>query len=339
MENLPLQEETDSLAGLTIQDSAESDAPSIPAAEAETETVDVIQDDAEEELVRKVINEALGDNVSGFKLIVLTVHIVFLESGFVRVNQDSSIAVRCLQVTDDSPSVCSWRYTLPEIVGDGTSHCVNMEFRTLGNLVEVCGSLSESTKPTHCVSFDKHKSAKLLELMLANSEYKASVKDFSFGDEVFKMWKFAKDLLAIPLMIDLCEKAGLDLPPCWTRLSTDQKLMILERLPGVDLARVACTCSELRYLSSTKDLWKKSTLRVEETRILRKLYKPSPKMRATVRKTLYPYKAFMLVSSKLVGNQSPLRRSRSGHITANERRAPNSKDKFTRWGQIIPAPT
>jgi len=33
--------------------------------------------------------------------------------------------------------------------------------------------------------------------------------------------------------------------------------MIIEYLPGVDLAKVYCTCFELQYLASNDELWKK----------------------------------------------------------------------------------
>ncbi|KAL4310969.1 hypothetical protein GQ457_01G000130 [Hibiscus cannabinus] len=49
---------------------------------------------------------------------------------------------------------------------------------------------------------------------------------------------------------DLCYKTGLPLPACLIRLK------ILELLPGVDIARMECVCSEMRYLASNNDLWK-----------------------------------------------------------------------------------
>ncbi|KAH6766035.1 hypothetical protein C2S52_017018 [Perilla frutescens var. hirtella] len=65
-----------------------------------------------------------------------------------------------------------------------------------------------------------------------------------------------KDNLALPLLIDFCEEAGLELPPCFMRLPTELKLKILESLSGVDVAKVSCVCSELRYLASSDDMWK-----------------------------------------------------------------------------------
>ncbi|PSS02739.1 F-box protein [Actinidia chinensis var. chinensis] len=40
-------------------------------------------------------------------------------------------------------------------------------------------------------------------------------------------------------------------------LPTDLKLKILESLPGVDIVKLGGLCSELRYLCSDLDLWKR----------------------------------------------------------------------------------
>ncbi|XP_020239863.1 F-box protein SKIP22 [Cajanus cajan] len=283
-ETLAHKPETTSRHGPTIQalpESLDDDAPSIPTTEkpptlddAEADTVDtidgsneavVVSTNSEPFFVRRVLKEALGNNVSDFKLLVFTVHGIVLESGFVRVDLDSVMDVGCSHMLEDPPSVfssvVSLRYTLPEILTNGASHSVNIKFQTLGHFVNVCGSLSDDVgSRLHCVCLDKRKCVRPLELMLANCESKGSVNDsgdFQFGNEVFEMWKMVKDRLALPLLIDLCEKAGLDLPPCFMRLPMELKLMILERLPGVDLAKVACTCSELRYLSTNNELWKK----------------------------------------------------------------------------------
>jgi len=74
--------------------------------------------------------------------------------------------------------------------------------------------------------------------------------------EVFRFWKTVKDRLCLPLLIDICEKNGLPPPPCFARLPTDLKLKVLELLPGGDVARFACTGSEVKYLASNDELWK-----------------------------------------------------------------------------------
>lgn len=225
----------------------------------------VVRSNSEPFFVKRVLREALGNDVSDFKLLVFAVHAVILESGFVRVDEVSGISISCSHLLDEWPSsMISLRYTLPEILTNGSSHTVNLKIQTLGHLVNVCGSLFDDVgSKLHRVCLDKCKFARPLGLMLANSESKASSNDgggddpCGNGNEVFELWKMVKDRLALPLLIDLCEKAGLDLPPCFMRLPMELKLMILEYLPGVDLAKVAFTCSELRYLASSDELWKK----------------------------------------------------------------------------------
>ena len=77
--------------------------------------------------------------------------------------------------------------------------------------------------------------------------------------EVFEFWKTVKDEIALPLLIDLCEMAGLVLPPCLMRLLPDLKLKIFESLPVVDLVKVGCVCSELQNLSTFNELWKQKS--------------------------------------------------------------------------------
>ncbi|CAK8573814.1 unnamed protein product [Lathyrus sativus] len=230
------------------------------------ETVALVEkNNPEPDFVKKILKEALGDGGSDFKLLVFAVHAVILESGFVRVDRDSGKAI------DDvsSSSMISLRYTLPEIVSKGLSHAVGLKIQTLGNFVNVYGSLCDDVgSRVHRVYLDKFRFAKPLELMLANSEPNANANasvsvsvsgnDNDGGDdEVFELWKIVKDKLALPLLIDLCDKAGLDLPPCFMRLPMELKLLIFEFLSGDDLAKVCCTCSELSYLASNDELWRK----------------------------------------------------------------------------------
>ncbi|GER33419.1 hypothetical protein STAS_09557 [Striga asiatica] len=55
--------------------------------------------------------------------------------------------------------------------------------------------------------------------------------------------------------------------------------------------------------------------------------------------TLEPLKLFMLLSLISCGNQTPFFSLINGHIMPYERTAPRSRDKFTMWEQIMPAPT
>ncbi|CAL0316326.1 unnamed protein product [Lupinus luteus] len=247
-----------------------SDAPSIPepekfqtldAAEAKTadlvngsvEAVTVEKSNSQPSFLKRVLIDSIENDVNDFKLLVFAVHAVFLESGFVRVDKAFNIPPSV------SGSTVSFRYSLPEIlISSSDIKTVVLKFPTLGHLVHVYGSLSDvhgSGLPEVCL--DKCKYARPLENMLKNSES----KDDQCEKEIFEFWKMVKDRLALPLLIDLCDKAGLDPPPCFMRLPSELKLKILEYVPGVDLAKVACVSRELRYLSSTNDLWK---LKIEE---------------------------------------------------------------------------
>ncbi|OVA01182.1 F-box domain [Macleaya cordata] len=72
--------------------------------------------------------------------------------------------------------------------------------------------------------------------------------------EVFEFWKVTKDNLALPLLIELCDKTGLAYTSCFMRLPTDIKLKILEFLSDFDIAVMACISSELKHLCLNNDL-------------------------------------------------------------------------------------
>ncbi|KAK1359101.1 F-box protein SKIP22 [Heracleum sosnowskyi] len=220
--------------------------------------------------LRKVFVKELGDDGGNHhKLLVIAVHAVLLESGFVCYDPVKNLVIKGFNFPEKWPSsafVMSMRYTLPEIVNrdgvrvDGVKTVV-LKFQSMGKFFKVYGSLS--TGPgTHCVCVNEDQLVLFLNLIWANCGSVSETNENGgvlFTDparEVFAFWRTVKDKLALPLLIDLCEKAGLELPPCFIRLPTDLKLQILACLPGVDVAKVGCTCSELRYLSSSDDLWK-----------------------------------------------------------------------------------
>ncbi|KAI3972791.1 hypothetical protein MKX01_019449 [Papaver californicum] len=70
--------------------------------------------------------------------------------------------------------------------------------------------------------------------------------------------EIVRDEIALPLLSDLCDKTVLAYSPCFTfsLLPGDLKLKILQLLPGINVARIGCVSSELRYLCSNNDLWK-----------------------------------------------------------------------------------
>ncbi|KAI7990441.1 F-box protein SKIP22 [Camellia lanceoleosa] len=77
---------------------------------------------------------------------------------------------------------------------------------------------------------------------------KDSFSNLQAAREVFEFWKTVKDKLALPLLIDLCERASLAPPPCFMRLPTLLELKSLESLHGDDVAKVGSVCSELALI-------------------------------------------------------------------------------------------
>ncbi|KAG6745625.1 hypothetical protein POTOM_050123 [Populus tomentosa] len=63
------------------------------------------------------------------------------------------------------------------------------------------------------------------------------------------------DGLVLPLLIDICKKVGLFLPPCLMRLPTELKVKILESLAATDIAKMESVSSEMQCLSSNNDPW------------------------------------------------------------------------------------
>ncbi|KAG8387006.1 hypothetical protein BUALT_Bualt03G0208300 [Buddleja alternifolia] len=218
--------------------------------------------------IRKVFVEELGnDSGRDHKLIVIAVHAVMLESGFVGFDKNANVVVNGFQFRNEWPSrlfSVSLFYTLPEILtgANAIKSTVVLKFQSLGKFINVYGTLGNGSgkKGTYRVQLNEDELVAFLNVVWANCGVTENISgqngDFSVEKEVFKFWRNVKDNLALPLLIDLCEESGLELPPCFTRLPTDLKLKILESLPGVDVAKVSCVSSELRYLGSSDDLWK-----------------------------------------------------------------------------------
>ncbi|XP_073034740.1 F-box protein SKIP22-like [Primulina eburnea] len=219
--------------------------------------------------LRKVFMDELNDDRGrDHELTVVAIHAVFSESGFVRFDRNSIKQVGGFQFNDwpSGSFMPSVSYTLPDIVarGDGIDSIV-LKFHSLGKFMSVYGSLRNESRGhgTHFLKLNEDQLVPLLNVVWANCGVTESLKGFGGGvsttspeKELFKFWRDVKDNLALPLLIGLCEKNGVALPPCFIRLPTDLKMKILELLPGVDVAKVSCVCSELRYIASSDDLWK-----------------------------------------------------------------------------------
>ncbi|XP_075674108.1 F-box protein SKIP22-like [Castanea sativa] len=221
--------------------------------------------------LRRVLREELGGgDGSDHKLMVIAIHAVLLESGFVGFDSVSGMRVDGFHLRDVWPSKAfsmSLCYTLPELLGivnvNGNGYNVPesivLKFQNVGHCINIYGSLAKGGSGLHRVCLNENRFVPALEsVWVVNGESNEEIEnqDGFLETEVFEFWKIVKDGIALPLLIDLCEKAGLEPPPCFMRLPTELKLKIFESLPGVDLAKVGCVCSDLRYLSSANELWK-----------------------------------------------------------------------------------
>lgn len=217
--------------------------------------------------LRRVLKEELGYDRNAHKLLVTAVHAVLLESGFVLINPNLGSEDNPFRMPEDWPSpsfTMSLWYTLPELLTGGEKNStmtevVLLKFQSLGHFVNVYGSLNCSRRSSvYRVSLDERKFAPNLDLIWVDSvsSYIMDEEEGNPEKQVFEFWKIVKDALALPLLIDICEKTGLPPPASFMLLPADVKLKILEALPGVDIGRVECVCTELRYLASSNELWK-----------------------------------------------------------------------------------
>ncbi|MCL7025258.1 hypothetical protein MKW94_001980 [Papaver nudicaule] len=241
--------------------------------------------------LRKVLKEESGiSDLGNHKLLIIAVHAVFLESGFVAFDPVTKSGVNGFHLPEGwaLKSTLSIQYTVPLLLGSGSDDAVEtvvLMFQTLGKFVNVHGSLIRNGKDLYRCCLDKSCYVPSINYVWLNcdsndgmiieagsssnsskplhggtSEDSDKVLERLHEGRIFELWKTAKDKLALPLLIDLCEKTGLSLPPCFTLLPTELKLKVLESLPGVDIAKVACVSSELKYLSSNNELWRQKVV-------------------------------------------------------------------------------
>ncbi|KAM0949940.1 putative Ubiquitin-like domain, F-box domain, Ubiquitin-like domain superfamily [Dioscorea sansibarensis] len=197
--------------------------------------------------LKRVLDLEKGEAKGNLGLVVIAVHAVFLESGFV--------AVDGLKLPGGWATV-SVSYTLPELIGsDAEKNAIVavLKFALMGNYVSIYGFLNGGGSGVHRACLDV---SKLLPLLSLPMDTMGEMEE----EVVFKFWKGVKDGVSLPLLIDICDKNGLPPPPCLACLPIDLKIRILELLPGVDLARVGCVNSEMRYLTSNDELWRKKFL-------------------------------------------------------------------------------
>ncbi|KAL5988299.1 hypothetical protein ACLOJK_036062 [Asimina triloba] len=194
--------------------------------------------------------------------IILAVHSVFLESGFIAF--DPALNTDGVRLPKGWASALAFstvriRYTLPPLLNlerNSAAESVVLNFQFLGNSVVVYGCLSQSGSKPVRLFLDASRFAPSIGVLLRNGE-NGGLEAAHERAVVFEFWKTVKDGLSLPLLITICDAVGWPSPPCFMVLPIDVKFRIFEFLPGIDVARAACVCSELRCLASNDQLWRR----------------------------------------------------------------------------------
>ncbi|KAK8479747.1 hypothetical protein V6N13_114944 [Hibiscus sabdariffa] len=204
--------------------------------------------------LKKVLWRESGDYGDIPKLFAVAVHTVLLESGFLGFDPVSGLQTNRFRMREAPPRPFSLCYSLPELLRDDLTDYVVVKFQTLDHFIQVFGFLNKgSGSGIHKLCLDStHLASLLSDCVTSNDGFLNSNEE----RQVSEFRKIVKDRLALPLLIDLCYKAGLPLPACFARLPDDLIRKILESLPAPAIARMACVCRELRFLASEEKLWK-----------------------------------------------------------------------------------
>lgn len=142
--------------------------------------------------LRKVLlRDDFGGNGNEYRLVVVAVHAVMLESGFV-----------ALDTVSGNESQLS--YSLPERISSpsgGAIDIVVLKFENFRGYVKVCGSLARDGTGMYKVLLNVDRFVQDIDLEWADESYSEN-----------EFWKRLKDELVLPLMIDVCQ--------CWFGVST-----------------------------------------------------------------------------------------------------------------------
>ncbi|KAL6211825.1 hypothetical protein ACLB2K_017048 [Fragaria x ananassa] len=219
--------------------------------------------------LRRVMREELAEDRTDHNLLVIALHAVLSESRFVRFDSVSGAQTDRCHLPKEWPAVAytlSLSYTLPEILQNrdnagGGVEAVGLKVQTLGRFVNVYGSLAGGGcgSGPYRVSLDVERFAPMLDFVWRSRNVSDS-EVFVPEIEIFEFWRIVNDGITYPLLIDLCEKAGLPEPPSFMCLPLDLKMNILERLSGADIAKVGCACKELQNLANNDELWNQKFL-------------------------------------------------------------------------------
>ncbi|KAK8529820.1 hypothetical protein V6N13_102716 [Hibiscus sabdariffa] len=186
-------------------------------------------------------------------LLAFAVHEVFLDSDFVLFDTVSGSETDRFYFPSDWSSPVSVCYSLPKLLsidndsGPNFTDYVVLKFETLGPFLRVYGSLVKEGSGSYTLLLDEYRYSDPYNFGSWNSDAEKRVSEFRI---------IVNDGLVLPMLTDLSCSTGLPLPACLMSLPPELKLGILESLPGSDIARMACVCSELRDIVSSNDALK-----------------------------------------------------------------------------------
>ncbi|XP_015690251.2 putative F-box protein At1g23770 [Oryza brachyantha] len=203
--------------------------------------------------IKREIENAGGAGGSIIYRLAVALHAALLDSGFLSANPVGSR----LQMPQDWGSgsfiPISMKYTVPELVEalpvvEGM--VAVMSYSLMGNFMIVYGHVPGAPSEVRRLCLEL---PELVPLLYLDSDEVCATEE----REINQLWRVLKDEMCLPLMILLCRLNNLSLPPCLMALPGDVKVKILDFIPGVDIARVQCTCKELRDLAADDNLWMK----------------------------------------------------------------------------------
>jgi F-box protein 7 len=211
------------------------------------------------DLKREMGNVGGAEGTAAGRL-VAALHAALLDVGFLPATQMGSH----LSLPQGWPSGAlkplTIKYTIPELSAmlsvTEEGKVVVLNYSLMANFVMVYGYVhgAQSEVCRLCLELPG-----LEPLLYLDSDQLSRVHEKGVHD----LWRVLKDEICLPLMISLCQLNGLRLPPCLMALPADLKTKVLEFLPGVDLAKVECTCKEMRNLASDDSIWKKFVSKFE----------------------------------------------------------------------------
>uniref|UniRef100_A0A0D9VRK4 BHLH domain-containing protein n=1 Tax=Leersia perrieri TaxID=77586 RepID=A0A0D9VRK4_9ORYZ len=238
--------------------------PGLPSASVPHPPVDVVMAEAIAEtkrtssfvvrvMKREMENAGVADGTVIYRLAV-ALHAALIDSGFLSANAVGSRLQLPYDWASGSSIPVSVKYTLPELVAElpavEEGMVAVLNYSLMGNYMMIYGYVPGVKPEVQRLCLELPKLAPLL--YLDSDEVSASEER-----EIHGLWRMLKDEICLPLMILLCRLNNLSFPPCLMALPGDVKAKVLEFVPGVNLARVQCTCKELRDLAADDNLWKK----------------------------------------------------------------------------------